>query len=34
MNGGLNLARALAADPDQSAAALRAAAALAKRAAE
>ena len=34
MNGGLNLARALAADPEQSAAALRAAAALAKRAAE
>jgi TetR/AcrR family transcriptional repressor of nem operon len=34
MNGGLNLARALAADPEQSAAALGAAAALAKRAAE
>jgi TetR/AcrR family transcriptional repressor of nem operon len=34
MNGGLNLARALAADPEQSAAALRAAVALAKRAAE
>jgi TetR/AcrR family transcriptional repressor of nem operon len=34
LNGGLNLARALAADPEQSSAALRAAAALAKRAAE
>ena len=34
LSGGLNLARALSADPERSAAALESAAALAKRAAE